>query len=87
MKNLGECWKLNVADNGIGIRKEFQKQIFMLFKKLHTSGEHPGTGLGLAICQKIIEQHEGDIWVESQEGEGAVFCCTIKKDLKPDVEH
>jgi signal transduction histidine kinase len=87
MKNLGEYWKLNVADNGMGIRKEFQKQIFMLFKKLHTSGEHPGTGLGLAICQKIIEQHEGNIWVESQEGKGAVFCCTIKKNLKPDAEH
>ncbi len=86
MKDLGEYWKLNVEDNGIGIRKEFQKQIFMLFKKLHAAGEHPGTGLGLAICQKIIEQHEGNIWIESQEGEGAVFCCTIKKDLKTDVE-
>jgi signal transduction histidine kinase len=82
MKDYGDYWKINVQDNGIGIRKEFQKQIFMLFKKLHSSKEHPGTGLGLAICQKIIEQHEGDIWVESAPGEGATFSCTIKKNLQ-----
>ncbi len=82
MKDYGEYWKVSVKDNGIGIRKEFQKQIFMLFKKLHSSGRHPGTGLGLAICQKIIEQHEGNIWVESTEGEGSIFSCTIRKNLK-----
>lgn len=81
MQDFDEYWKISVKDNGIGIRKEFQKQIFMLFKKLHSTREHPGTGLGLAICQKIIEQHEGDIWVESDEGKGAVFSCTIKKNL------
>ncbi|MCB0650934.1 MAG: hypothetical protein KDC85_06640 [Saprospiraceae bacterium] len=86
MKDFGDYWKISVADNGIGIRKEFQKQIFMLFKKLHSNGEHPGTGLGLAICQKIIEQHQGNIWVESDEGQGAVFCCTLKKDLKNEEE-
>ncbi|KAA3637310.1 MAG: hypothetical protein DWQ02_06950, partial [Bacteroidetes bacterium] len=82
MKDYGEYWKVSVKDNGIGIRKEFQKQIFMLFKKLHSSGQHPGTGLGLAICHKIIEQHEGNIWVESKEGEGSIFSCTIRKNLK-----
>lgn len=86
MKDFGDYWKISVADNGIGIRKEFQKQIFMLFKKLHSNGEHPGTGLGLAICQKIIEQHQGNIWVESDEGQGTVFCCTIKKGLKNEEE-
>jgi signal transduction histidine kinase len=82
MKDYGDFWKISVQDNGIGIRKEFQKQIFVLFKKLHSSKEHPGTGLGLAICQKIIEQHEGNIWVESALGEGATFTCTIKKNLQ-----
>lgn len=85
MKDYGDYWKISIQDNGIGIRKEFQKQIFMLFKKLHSSKDHPGTGLGLAICQKIIEQHEGNIWVESSLGEGATFSCTINKNLQNQV--
>ena len=81
MKGYGEHWKLAIKDNGIGIQKEFQKQIFLLFKKLHNTQHYSGTGLGLAICEKIVKQHEGDIWVESNAGEGATFCCTLKKDL------
>lgn len=82
MKDYGEYWKLTIEDSGIGIKKEFQEQIFLLFKKLHDTQHYPGTGLGLAICEKIVKQHDGDIWVESKEGEGAMFCCTIKKNLE-----
>ena len=51
----------------------------MLFKRLN--GNKPGTGLGLAICKKIIDQHDGNIWLESIEGEGSTFHFTIDKNL------
>lgn len=76
-----EVWRFDVIDNGIGIRKEFQRQIFVLFKKLHATSSYPGTGLGLAICNKIIEQHSGNIWVDSEPNQGSTFSFTIQKEL------
>ncbi len=63
-----------IRDNGIGIAREHQGQIFGLFKRLHASPEYDGTGLGLAICQKIVERYQGQLWVESEPGKGALFC-------------
>ncbi len=76
-ENWGTHWRFAVADNGIGIAAPFREKIFALFNKLHPNAAFEGTGLGLAICKKIVVQHGGDIWVESQPGEGAVFYFTI----------
>ena len=60
-----------VKDTGIGIAQEKQDAIFNRFFKINELDK--GTGLGLSICKSIVEQMDGQIWVESEEGKGATF--------------
>lgn len=71
---------LSVSDNGIGFDPNFKEQVFLVFKRLHQAEDgYPGTGMGLAICKRIVEQHGGKIWVESEVGKGSTFYFTLRK--------
>jgi signal transduction histidine kinase/Na+/proline symporter len=71
--------RVEIADNGPGIHPDEQQKIFKKFKQITDlrNGKPKGTGLGLAISRRIIEYHNGKIWVESTPGEGSKFIFSI----------
>jgi two-component system, LuxR family, sensor kinase FixL len=70
-----------VRDNGVGIDPKFHKEIFRIFRRLQQpEGEkETGTGVGLTFVKKIIERHDGRIWLESKPGEGATFYFNLNR--------
>jgi len=64
---------VEVNDNGIGFEQKYAAQIFEMLKRLHGMTEYSGTGVGLSIARKVVENHQGHIWAESELGKGSSF--------------
>jgi light-regulated signal transduction histidine kinase (bacteriophytochrome) len=76
-----------VKDNGLGIVPEFHQEIFRIFKRLQApQGPEEGTGVGLTFVKKIVERHGGQIWLESEPGNGTTFYFTLEAS-KNDSRH
>jgi signal transduction histidine kinase len=67
---------ISISDNGLGLPKTYSEKIFGMFSRFHTD-KADGSGIGLAICKKIAANHNGNIWVESEEGRGSSFFITL----------
>jgi len=74
----GAHWVFSVTDNGYGISEEDKKNIFTIFNRVKETNGNDGTGVGLAHVEKIVQLHEGTIWVESQVGVGSTFYFKLK---------
>lgn len=76
-----EGWRIEVADDGIGIEEQYRERIFRMFQRLHTSDQHPGTGIGLSIAERIVQQHGGSIGVEGNDRGGSTFWFTLPEGM------
>ncbi len=76
-KERSEKYVVWVRDNGQGIKERYLEKIFKVFEKLNPRDNPEGTGIGLAVCKRIVEEHRGEIWAESEPGEGTTFYFTL----------
>ncbi|WP_126661086.1 PAS domain-containing sensor histidine kinase [Haloterrigena salifodinae] len=76
-ERAGNKWVVSVSDDGIGIDPDDQDRIFEIFQRLHSREEHDGTGIGLALCNRIVERHGGEIWIDSEPDDGTTFSFSL----------
>jgi PAS domain S-box-containing protein len=78
-------WRIDIADNGIGIDRQYLQSIIRPFSRLHSRSAYPGAGLGLASAQKVARIHGGRLWLDSEPGSGCVVHVWLPKAASPDV--
>lgn len=77
-RQQGGEWRFSFTDNGIGIASDQIGRLFKVFQRLHSNDRFEGSGVGLALCRKIVQRHDGRIWVESNGlHTGSTFVFTL----------
>jgi signal transduction histidine kinase len=80
--DAGDAYVISVADNGRGVPSERRVAIFEMFER-SDGGRTTGHGIGLALCRRIVERHDGRIWVEPGRDRGSVFRVALPKSPAP----
>lgn len=78
-KETAQFIEYTISDNGIGIDPKFYNKIFGLFNRLNPIGTFQGSGIGLALCKRIVENHKGEISIQSELGTGSEFYLKFPK--------
>lgn len=78
-EELEDSYTFWITDNGIGIPEEQYDKVFEVFQRLHSRSKFSGTGIGLSYSKKVVEMHNGKIWLKSEEGKGTTVYFTISK--------
>jgi len=82
-KNIKNRRVLFIKDNGIGIEKKYKDKVFDIFERTPSGRkEAEGTGVGLFIVKNILEEHRGEIWIESCKKRGSVFYLYFPEENK-----
>src|SRR3989338_8093131 len=81
IKAIGSRILIEIIDNGIGIPSDELPKLFEEFYRASNAREleRDGTGLGLSIAKRVVEMHNGKIWVESEEGKGSKFSIELPR--------
>jgi signal transduction histidine kinase len=75
----GGMWHIVIEDNGQGIGEAFREKVFMIFQRLHNREQADGNGIGLAICRKVVDRHDGSIWIDGDRDRGSRFHITLHR--------
>jgi len=73
----GSWYVFSVSDNGLGFDQKYRERIFKIFQRLDPQRKCSGNGIGLTVAKRIVERHDGKIWVDSKEGVGTTFHFTL----------